>query len=215
MSTLPIIFKDPSQLITFARDFIVSDRLNSLENDVARCLPQKKINNEEPDPAPFPALMYCFSIIDLLGALYAGNARSRKTIENARKCIESFLKYPQDKLLWQIYRHKLVHLSQPKYAMLHEQKILGWRHNENERYNHLKIVFEEKIVNILPNDMIKVAKLHYDGYYNISIHMLKDDIMDSVTRQPDGYLENLSDSRDLQSKFVTAINQIYDPIITD
>jgi hypothetical protein len=61
--------RDPSELMTFARDFIVRDRLNSLANDVKRCLPQKKINNEEPDPAPFPALMYCFSIIDLLGAL--------------------------------------------------------------------------------------------------------------------------------------------------
>jgi hypothetical protein len=104
-----------------------------------------------------------------LGALYTGNARSRKTIENAKKYMESFLKYPQEKLklLWQIYRHKLVHLSQPKYAMLHEQKILGWRHNENERNNHL-ITFKEDIVNIFPNDMIKVARIHYDGYCNIS-----------------------------------------------
>jgi hypothetical protein len=142
---------------------------------------------------------------------------SRKTIENSKKYIESFLKYPQDKqkLLWQIYRHKLVHLSQPKFAMLHEQKILGWMLNENERHNHLKIVLEEGIVHILPNDKIKVAKIRYDGYYNISIQGLKDDIIDSVNRQPDGYLENLSKSCDLQSKFVTAINQIYDPIITD
>lgn len=190
MSTLPIIFKDPSELMAFARDFIVRNRLNSLANDVKRCFPQKMINNEEPDPAPFPALMYCFSIIDLLGALYTGNARSDKTTENARKYMERFfLKYPQDKrrLLWQIYRHRLVHLSQPKYAMLHEQKILGWMHNENERHNHLEIVFEEKIVDIPINDKIKVAKIHCDGYYNISVHRLKDDIIDSVTRKPGGF----------------------------
>ncbi|MDQ6864367.1 MAG: hypothetical protein M3044_11135 [Thermoproteota archaeon] len=107
MSTLPIIFKDPSELMAFTRDFIVRDRLNSLAKDIERCLPQKKLNEGEPSPAPFPALMYCLSIIDLLGALYSANARSGKTTENARKYMERFfLKYPQEKLtlLWQIYR---------------------------------------------------------------------------------------------------------------
>jgi hypothetical protein len=37
MSTLPIVFRDPNQLLTFAEEFIVSNRLASLENDVNRC----------------------------------------------------------------------------------------------------------------------------------------------------------------------------------
>jgi hypothetical protein len=49
----------------------------------------------------------------------------------------------------------------------------------------------------------------------ISIVTLKDDIKDSVKRSPDGYMEDLRNNTDLQSKFVTAINQIFDPVITD
>ena len=49
----------------------------------------------------------------------------------------------------------------------------------------------------------------------MSIHVLKDDIKNSVTHPKDGYLEDLRDNTDLQNKFVTAINQIYDPVITD
>jgi hypothetical protein len=46
----------------FAEEFIVKDRLTSLENDVNRCLTSAKI--EAAAYAPFPALMYCFSIVD-------------------------------------------------------------------------------------------------------------------------------------------------------
>ena len=74
---IPIVFEDDIELMHFAEEFIVKDRLTSLENDVNRCLPTAKI--EATEYAPFPALMYCFSIVDLLGSLYAGNARSRKT----------------------------------------------------------------------------------------------------------------------------------------
>jgi len=41
------------------KEFIVKDRLASLENDVNCYLPTAKI--EAAEYAPFPALMYCFS----------------------------------------------------------------------------------------------------------------------------------------------------------
>ncbi len=61
---IPIVFEDDIDLMNFADEFIVKDRLASLENDVNRCLPSAKIKALE--YAPFPTLMYCFSIVDLL-----------------------------------------------------------------------------------------------------------------------------------------------------
>jgi hypothetical protein len=62
---IPIVFDS----LLFAEEFIVKDRLTSLENDVNRCLPTTK--EAVAGYVPFPALLYCFSIIDLLGSIYA------------------------------------------------------------------------------------------------------------------------------------------------
>jgi len=62
VSTLPIIFKDKNELISFAKKFIVEDRLNSLENDVKRCLPRIENKKELSGYAPTPA----YYIVSLL-----------------------------------------------------------------------------------------------------------------------------------------------------
>jgi len=118
MSNFSITFKDASELMSFANKFVVDDRLNSLENDVYRCVPRAH-KSERTNYAPFPALLYCFSIIDLLGALYSGNARGGETVKNSENYMKDFLKYPLDQLqlLQKIFRHKIVHLSQPKSGM--------------------------------------------------------------------------------------------------
>jgi hypothetical protein len=213
MSTLPIVFKDELQLLAFAEEFIVKNRLASLENDVNRCIPLPLAKLESTGYAPFPALMYCFSVIDLLGSLVAGNARSGKNTDNAARYMETYLDIPKDKvrLLQKIYRHKLVHLSQPKFAMLHDKQILAWKHDEDIPEKHLTIDPISGDI-LLPTD---IGKIHCDAQYIVGISALKDDIKDSVLRSPGGYLEDLRNNSDLQIKFVTAINQIYDPVITD
>lgn len=210
MSALPITFKDDIELMEIAKKFI-DDRMDSLENDVERCLPADR--KEEAADAPFPALMYCFSIIDLLGSLYAGNARSRKTTENSVRYLVKYL-YSKDKLsldklslLQKIYRHKLVHLSQPKFAMLYNKQIIAWKHDESDPSKHLTIEQKPDDATILGS----FRKIHCDAQYIISIKALKNDIKSSVTQ----YLANLKNDADLQNKFVTAINQIYDPVVTD
>jgi hypothetical protein len=207
MSGLPITFKDDVELMEYAENFIIKDRINSLENDVERCLPTYR--KETADPAPFPALMYCFSIIDLLGSLYAGNARSGNTTDNSARYMDHYLNYPKDKLrlLQKIYRHKIVHLSQPKIAILHNKQIIAWKHDEMIRSRHLAIEQKPGYADILGS----FRKIHCDGEFIVSIKALKDDLKSSVTR----YLRDLKNNADLQSKFVTAINQIYDPIVTD
>jgi hypothetical protein len=157
--------------------------------------------------------MYCFSILDLLGSLYAGNARSGNTTDNTTRYIEKYLNYPKDKsrLLQKIYRHKIVHLSQPKFAMLYNKQIIAWKHDERIPSKHLTIEHISDDV-IIPGG---IGKIHCDAQYIISILVLKDDIKNSVVRSPAGYMDDLKNTTELQSKFVTAINQIYDPVITD
>jgi hypothetical protein len=85
--------------------------------------------------------------------------------------------------------------------MLYNKQIIAWKHNEMIPSRHLTIEQKPGYAAILGS----FGKIHCDAEYIVSIKALKDDIKHSVTR----YLE------DLQSKFVTAINQIYDPIVTD
>jgi hypothetical protein len=74
-------FIDNTERIKFAEKFLIDDRLKSLEYDVNRCL----VNDSNNYYSPIPALMYCFSMIDLLGALYAGNAKGGDTTTNSKK----------------------------------------------------------------------------------------------------------------------------------
>jgi hypothetical protein len=65
-------FKNQTALLSFARKFL-RQRIMSLNKDVKHCL-------REPC-APFPAILYCFSTIDLLGALYQGQAEKKITLK--------------------------------------------------------------------------------------------------------------------------------------
>jgi hypothetical protein len=138
MNRFSITFQDKDELLSFATKFIVDDRLNSLENDVYCCVPNAQDKKERTCNAPFSALLYCFSIIDLLGTLYAGNAHSGDTTKNSENYMKDFLKYPPDKLrlLQKIYRHKILHLSRPKSAMEYNNQIIAWKHDENDPSKH-------------------------------------------------------------------------------
>lgn len=94
-------FQNVMELQSYAGKFL-RDRPGSLDKDVKRCL-------KEPF-APFLAILYCFSTIDLLGALYAGEAEKKikvkkkpsggskklkfrppKTVQNSRKYMKRFM----------------------------------------------------------------------------------------------------------------------------
>jgi hypothetical protein len=105
--SLPITFSSAEELVKFAQEYLVKNRLSSLNHDVKLCLDiEERLNpiSEEVREylqkhdimkqqfAPFPALEYCFSIIDLLGSLNAGHARSGNTTENARNYTAKFMK---------------------------------------------------------------------------------------------------------------------------
>lgn len=176
--------------------------------------------------APFPAIIYCLAIIDLLGALYKGEAAGKlkgkqkhkldgrltppRTVANSRKYMKRFMRYQhqQISLLWLTFRHKLVHLAEPKPAVLYKNKIIGWRYHHKKQHAHLrltKLKTTKKVLLRTPYD------IYCDYGFEISITKLRDDIINSLTRKPDGYKESLLKSRTLQLNFRRAINEIYNP----
>src|SRR5215217_3637812 len=109
------LFSDVNDLIKYSRKF-VKDRINSLEKDVKYCLIE---TNFPIKYAPFPALLYCFSTIDLLGSLFEGDASgTADTTNNSKRYMKFFMNYTKEQsdLLIDIFRHKLVHLAQPKFV---------------------------------------------------------------------------------------------------
>ena len=113
-------------------------------------------------------------------------------------------------LLQKMYRHKIVHLSAPKAALLYNEKIISWSHNEMAPEKHLSIVDSSGDI-----DIYGFGNIHYDRGRIVSIWRLREQITDSVIRPMNGYLAQLEANTDLQNKFVTAINQIFDPVVID
>ncbi len=81
-------FADTNELLRFAKTFL-DERVDSLQKDVSHCL-------QEPY-SPFPALLYCFATVDLLGALLEGNAkRIRKSTDHSKAYMERFMYYTEE-----------------------------------------------------------------------------------------------------------------------
>jgi len=197
------LFSDPNEVIKFSRVFI-KERINSLEKDVQDCLLE---NNSPIQYAPFPALLYCFSTIDLLGSLIEGDAsRKADTTNNSKKYMRWFMNYTieQTNLLIDIFRHKLVHLAQPKPVYTDNQgKKVTWIYHHDDVEKHLKIEEVNLSVSITSTYSIQITH-----QFNISIMQFMFDIIDSVKRS-NGYLNALMTTPDLQSNFISAIEQIY------
>lgn len=193
-------FADIDELIQFARMFL-SDRTASLERDVLVCTHGAS--------ATFQAILYCFSTIDLLGALLGGDARRGKGAEPAKKYARRFMHYSDDQcfLLWEVFRHKIVHLAQPKAVKDFKGKNTTWRYEHNDGAHHLKLV------PLVPPVRVTVSSglsFEAEQQFEISIRHLVADVVDSV-HAPGGYLDTLGSDNCLQRKFENAVTQIYGP----
>src|SRR4029450_1635370 len=114
-------FKDERALLEMAR-IMVPRYAVELQTSVAHCL-RKSLSCQACGSdvdlgrhVDFPALLHCFATIDLFGALYAGDARSRDTTKKAAKYMREVMRYTEEQivLLQNQWRHKLVHLAQPQ-----------------------------------------------------------------------------------------------------
>jgi hypothetical protein len=204
------MFNDSKKLIEFANKFIVDERLSSLKKDVKECLDKD---------CAFPALLYCFSTVDLLGALYTGFAQNGSGTKNNFKAYalrfmnNTNVRYNNEQvtLIQEIFRHKIVHLAQPKLVVYSKNRYIHWRYEYPEINNHLKI---ERHRRRQIKTILTPKALFYDHTFTISITKFLHDIQDSVTRHTDGYMARLKDNyKNLQGNFDTAIKQIYDPKI--
>lgn len=133
------VFSDSKQLLEFAAKFIIDERISCLKKDVSSCLGKD---------CAFPALLYCFSTVDLLGALCTGYARRSSHSEaNFKYYLSHFMKrnnfsYNGEpvELLQEIFRHKIVHLAYlPKLVVNSKGRDIMWSYEYPNVTNHLKI----------------------------------------------------------------------------
>jgi len=200
------IFSEQRELIQWANRE-VKDRVKTLEKDVNHCLLQPSQNTPNA-PAPFPALLYCFATIDLLGALHSGNAKGGNTVIQAKEYMQKFMNYTieQSDLLIELFRHKLVHLAQPKPVIKYGDQNISWHEWHKNSTKHLvkdKLKDKTKIV------VTSGLSLEAEHEFNVSIMDLVKDIKNSAVG-PNGYLATLERTPDLQDRFERAISQIYD-----
>jgi hypothetical protein len=200
-------FPDKNELKRFARYFL-KERLDSLQKDVIHCLQQPY--------APFPAILYCLSTIDLLGALNAGQASKKDpktnkhvdTTANSKQYMRQYMGYTDDQIniLVDLFRHKLVHLAQPRPCISYNNKVVVWEYVHNYTTKHL--LLEEAP----PNSKIQIKSdwsISVQQIFTIGIMQLKDDIQDSVYRHR-GYLDLFErNTSNLQDMFEKAIEEIY------
>jgi hypothetical protein len=193
-------FVEQNELMRFAKVF-VETRINALDKDVRHCL-QKPY-------APFPAIAYCFATLNLLGALLSGEAsRKAPSSEQSIEYMRRFMHYTEDqaRLLMGIFRHKIVHLAEPKAISEYNGKRVIWQYWHDNAERHLKLTALEKPVQV---QLTASWQIQADYQFEISIAQFVSDIASSVI-EPGGYLHSLSSDTYLQDCFEKAISEIYD-----
>ena len=194
-------FTDQHELIQYVWDFL-RERCASLQKDVNHCLNGMF--------APFPAILYCFSTIDLLGALYVGNAKSGcPTTKQSADYMQRFMNYTQQQaeLLQQLFRHKLVHAAQPRAVVKYSGKVVSWGYEHDNRAKHLLLedLPTGRKVTITPTWGISCDQIFW-----LSILDFARDVCESV-EWPGGYLSTLERTPDLQDHFERALTHLFDP----
>jgi len=186
--------------------------MHSLKKDVEYCILDNE--NKKNWPAPFPALLYCFSTIDLMGALYwkctSKDSKQKKNCEDKYKMgvtnkslnyMIDFMSYSELEatLIQKVFRHNLVHLAQPSPKVKYKETEYSWHYYHKDPNMHLQI----------KKDLEKNIMVFY-----ISILNLVEDVVNSVLG-PNGYLERLSENTEdgiaLRIKFDKMYVEIYQP----
>lgn len=196
-------FNSDNELILHA-EWLFKERLSTLERDVSHCL--------KPKAAAFPAMLFCFSNIDLLGSLYCGQASSthRGASANAETYMRKMMGYSKDQahLLQQVFRHKMVHLANPKSAYKYKKKIITWQYDHDFTHKHLSLELIPPGASFRPpHTKIRQGVTHY---FWISLRQLVEDIKNSV-KGTNGYYEQLKQDGDKKIKFDNAVFEMYSP----
>ena len=188
---------------------LITDKMDSLNKDVNHCL--------QPPFAPMPAILWCFACLDLLAALLAGQAlkfvpgsNERVNIKtNAQSYMRVYMDYNplQLELIFEVFRHKLVHVSQPGPLTSYNDKTIMWMYFHESTPLHLKLLDFNipEVRQIIPGLTERI-----DQIFILSISQFKQDIINSVFK-PGGYLEKLETNPDIQSNCWRAIKDMHKP----
>lgn len=195
------IFATDKDLLVFAEAFL-EERKASLIRDTENCLN---------GTAPFPAIIYCFSVIDLMGALSSGEAtKDANTSKIASDYMLNFMGYTNDQvtMLQKVFRHKIVHLSQPLFVTKDGASKIAWEQHNDNRKEHLKIeigLVEQDIQAPagIPTTLL-TKPIRYNTTFTVSIKSLAEDICKSI----DTYISALKNDTVLQQNFDKALEVI-------
>jgi hypothetical protein len=196
-------FADETELLIHARGH-VEQAVNSLNRDVKNCL------KNEFEPAPFPAILFCFATINLLGALVTGRADRGADDKLISICyMTRFMQYSTENatILVELFRHKLVHLAQPNPLIRFGPERITWKHHHRDRQFHLKKV-SRKPGSEIGGDVPSHWHIPVTHEFNISITDFAKDIRDSAMG-PNGYYNALEHSPYLRANYELAVNRMY------
>lgn len=197
-------------VIRFAKIF-VRRRLKGFKKDIDICLKP----DENKSHAYMPALMACFSLLDLFSGLYAGQMSGHNH--------EQLIKYMRDfappnryddyclKVAYVGFRHTLAHLSHPYFVLntgkdnrlKQKQMLLTWTISEEENDPPIELITLQKPKKIKRQPT--PWALSYDHRIHISIPSLARDTVDTAPR----YLAKLEHDEDLQVKFRKCMCEFY------
>ena len=97
--------------------------------------------------------MYCLSVVNLLGALYTGDAsRSSSTVKNSMIYLKEFFDYKHDviDLLWnKIFRHKF------------NRKIVSWNLHDEDLSKNMSIVDDKGTLYMMIIQTIKLILFYF------------------------------------------------------
>jgi hypothetical protein len=88
--------------------------------------------------------------------------------------------------------------------------MIGWILDNVYHGKHLIV---EKLQSKQPVITLTPFKMEADHVFIVSLEKLLNDIVKSIYVSPDGYIERLRGTANLQEKFDNAVNQIYDTTI--
>ena len=190
-------FNDDDELIQFAKEY-VGEKLSSLEKDINHCIVYPS--------APFPAILYCFSLIDLLASFYCGQTKGQ-TSKNAATYMKDMMSYTEDQcnLLQQVFRHKIVHLAGPRTAYDYNGKKFTWHYRHDSSEKHLIIETLAQTGYVQPTSKIREDITHR---FWISIKHLAEDVIQSF-HGPNGYYLKLKTDPVLRTNFDNAVFEMF------
>lgn len=165
----------------------------------------------------FGASRQILCMVDFLGALYCGNNKETRSTKSAVKFIKKIMGSPEidpkynenGEILYEIYRHGLVHLYQPKKLILEDKRKVEWCVHKGGRVDNINVKDNEQnkifIQNARHMNIVKHPKR--DSYLLIiSLDCLFEDLKKAINK----YLELIKSNKKYRRNWEKVASYISD-----